>query len=324
MKLKIKFISGFLGIASLMAFLGVVNLNSQNNVTKQFNEVTQEVIPELIALEQIKMLSLRMMSKTYSYALIQSESRHPNQININQHLVAKNKGDEENAQEAWDEFEEARGSLAKILAQLQLNTKDPDIQIIAEQMSIVYRDLSKICSQIIQFKQQGIFGEDVISKRKQLEVLEEKFIEEIDHAISFELKKLELENNKANEIAKTSQLVNLTAVVTVITISLTLGLILAERITTPIILLKEAAFKIGQGKFDTKVDIKTEDELIILAESFNKMADQLEETTVSRSYLDNIIRTLSDALIVFNKEMRVKGLNTATISISGYQTNELL
>lgn len=324
MKMKMKFISGFLGVASLVAMLGVVNLNSQNNVNKQFNEVTQEVVPELIALEQIKILSLRMMSEAYSYALIKSELHGHDQINIDRYQITEAKVNYENSLEQRDEFEEARGSLAKLLAELEVNSKDLEIQIMAERLYIVYRKLYQLSAQIIWLKQENIYGEDIIAARQQLEIIEEKFLETVNQAISFELQELERENNKANQVAKDSQLINLTAVVAVIMMSLTLGIILAERITKPIILLKEAAVKIGQGKFDTKVNIKTEDELKFLAEAFNKMVGKLEETTVSRSYLNNIIRALSDALIVFNKDMSIKRLNAATLSISGYQGNELI
>ncbi|NEO32746.1 MAG: response regulator [Symploca sp. SIO3C6] len=323
MKLKLKFIAGFLGTASLVALLGAVNLNNQKNVNQQFNQVTREVVPELIALEEIKILSLRMMSEAYSYSLIKSESDHPNPINLNQDLVVEIHG-KEDAQEEKDEFEEAMGSLGKILTELELNSKNLAIQSIAEKIYIVYRKLYQVSYKIIWYKQEGRAGKDIIVARQQLEIIEENLLEIVNQAINLKLEELELENSKTNQIAEVSQLINLTAVAAVIAISLTLGIFLAQRITKPIILLKEAASKIGQGKFDTKVDIKTQDELKVLADAFNKMVDQLEETTVSKSYLNNIIRSLSDALIVFNKNKKIKRFNTAILSMSGYQSDELL
>ncbi|HEY9596426.1 MAG TPA: response regulator, partial [Cyanophyceae cyanobacterium] len=101
------------------------------------------------------------------------------------------------------------------------------------------------------------------------------------------------------------------------------GVFLANRVTKPIKKLQEAAAKIGEGDFDIRVDIKTKDELKILADAFNHMARQLQETTVSKSYLDNIISSLSDALIVLTKNLTIESFNEATLFLSGYQVNEL-
>ncbi|MBE0646823.1 MAG: HAMP domain-containing protein [Bacteroidales bacterium] len=58
--------------------------------------------------------------------------------------------------------------------------------------------------------------------------------------------------------------------------------IISRTITQPIIRLKNAALQIGQGKFDTEVDIHGNDEISLLSHTFNDMTSQLEQERNSR------------------------------------------
>ncbi|MFA5238512.1 MAG: PAS domain S-box protein, partial [Phycisphaerae bacterium] len=59
------------------------------------------------------------------------------------------------------------------------------------------------------------------------------------------------------------------------------GVYISKRITKPIIDLRDAAVKIGQGKLDTRIKISKNDEIGTLAESFNHMAEDLGKRTTS-------------------------------------------
>ncbi|MGB7440178.1 MAG: response regulator [Coleofasciculaceae cyanobacterium] len=317
MELKTKFISGFLGVASLVAVLGFINIQTGKNVNKQFNTITERTAPELIALDQIKSASLRMMAETYSYAVIQSEATNSDQVT----KVEKELEDEQEEKE--DDFKEATEDLEAGLEKLEILAEGQSRKDIYNQLIQGKSKLEKIGQEILALKTQGIQGDEIIIKRQEFEKVEEEFLKVIDKALNSNLEALEIKNANANRSATYSQAINLAAVVAVIIISITLGLILAEKITKPIITIKDAAVAIGGGKFNTKVQIKTNDELAVLANAFNHMVSKLQETTVSKSYLDNIIRALSDSLIVLNKDLRIQSFNEATVLLSGYQTNEL-
>jgi|GEM_PF-1476190 len=65
----------------------------------------------------------------------------------------------------------------------------------------------------------------------------------------------------------------------IIVIAVLFGLFMSETIVNPISKLKDAVAKIGAGSLETRVVIKSADEIGALAGSFNKMASRLEETT---------------------------------------------
>jgi PAS domain S-box-containing protein len=69
------------------------------------------------------------------------------------------------------------------------------------------------------------------------------------------------------------------------------GIYLSKRITKPIINLRNAAIKIGEGRLDTQIDIKTKDEIGDLANAFNQMTTDLQKITVSR---DDLVKEISE------------------------------
>ena len=67
---------------------------------------------------------------------------------------------------------------------------------------------------------------------------------------------------------------------------------LQKTITTPILSLHRATGKISKGDFFARADIVSKDEIGQLAMSFNKMIEDLQKTTVSKDYVDNIIKSI--------------------------------
>jgi PAS domain S-box-containing protein len=63
------------------------------------------------------------------------------------------------------------------------------------------------------------------------------------------------------------------------------GVFLSKRIAKPIISLRDAAVRIGEGRLDTQIEIKKEDEIGDLAAAFNQMTENLRKTTTS---IDNL------------------------------------
>ena len=94
--------------------------------------------------------------------------------------------------------------------------------------------------------------------------------------------------------------------------------------TTPIIQLIDFTQKVGEGNLNIKADIKFGNELDLLTTSFNKMLETLNHTTISKDYLNNIINSIVDLIIVTDNNGNMKLINTATLKILGYEENELL
>lgn len=102
------------------------------------------------------------------------------------------------------------------------------------------------------------------------------------------------------------------------------GYVFSRKMTKPIIKMVEFTRKISQDDLDSKVDIKTNDELNILADSFNLMIENLKKTTVSRNYLDDIVKSMFNPLIVTDNDGIIKSVNRSTTKLFEYTKEELI
>lgn len=80
---------------------------------------------------------------------------------------------------------------------------------------------------------------------------------------------------------------------------------LSTRITSPLIKMREAAFDLTRGEFNTKVPILTHDEIGELAIAFNRMGRQLKfhinALRQEKEQLSSIVRSMADGVITINR-----------------------
>jgi PAS domain S-box-containing protein len=82
--------------------------------------------------------------------------------------------------------------------------------------------------------------------------------------------------------------------------------------------LRDGIRKVRDGNYDVLVPVITGDELGDVAVSFNKLAKGLAETTVSKQYLDSILESMPDPLIITDEEGGILKANMAAYAFSGY------
>lgn len=92
----------------------------------------------------------------------------------------------------------------------------------------------------------------------------------------------------------------------------------------PMPALMTAIDRIGQGDLDVRVRDVSDDEVGRLAGAFNHMAAQLRQTTVSRDYMDQIVNSMIDPLIVVDGEQIIRKANPATSRLLGREESELV
>jgi PAS domain S-box-containing protein len=102
--------------------------------------------------------------------------------------------------------------------------------------------------------------------------------------------------------------------------------ILTRRILSPIRSLSEMAAQVAKGDFDHRIEAgsSTRDEVGDLVVSFNEMAEGLIRTTVSKRYVDNVISSMNDSLIIVAEDGSIGKVNEATLRLLGYEADELI
>lgn len=104
-------------------------------------------------------------------------------------------------------------------------------------------------------------------------------------------------------------------------------LFIARTISQPIIRLKNAAVRVGEGDFNTRVDISGKDEIGALADSFNSMTSKLKNTTDQLQEREERLRHFYEATvdgIILHEHGMPLLVNQALCKLTGFSEEELM
>lgn len=114
----------------------------------------------------------------------------------------------------------------------------------------------------------------------------------------------------------------------VLAIFIFLAFIMGGKFVKPIEELRQVAEHIGKGEIDYPINIKTTGEIEQLAEAFKIMVSNIKDKEDmllrEKEYLDSIIYSMRDSLVVFDYEGIILKINQATSYLLGYTQDELI
>lgn len=135
---------------------------------------------------------------------------------------------------------------------------------------------------------------------------------------------------------KFSYIITLSLVTLLIIFSATwFGLFLAKGITVPIQDLADATHKIAQGDLDHQIDIVADDEIGVLADSFNRMTRDLKKSNQRlervnldleqrRKYMETVLRNVSAGVISIDQDGVITTINRAAEKMLNIKTERVL
>ena len=88
--------------------------------------------------------------------------------------------------------------------------------------------------------------------------------------------------------------------------------------------LKVQAEKLSESDFGEPLQVLHGDELGDLAEVFNDMREKLQRTTISRDYVDSVLSSMNEAIIVTSSNGVITRINEATSRLLEYSDDELV
>lgn len=124
-----------------------------------------------------------------------------------------------------------------------------------------------------------------------------------------------------------------TATLIIIFLALWISLRIAKSITVPIRSLAEATSTVAHGNLDFRINLKRDDEIGMLINSFNQMLDEIKNGKISlenaykesdrrRLSMEAILETINTGVIVFNRPGRIITLNNAASLMLGIDKDE--
>jgi len=109
-------------------------------------------------------------------------------------------------------------------------------------------------------------------------------------------------------------------------ISVLLSLVLSKTMVTPIQRLTDGAERVAGGDFSDKLEVTSRDEIGVLTNTFNDMAQQLRDTIQQveneRNKLDTLFLHMTDGVVAFSSEGLVIHANPAASDMLGISIND--
>jgi signal transduction histidine kinase len=286
MSLKIKLISAFLAITFLVIIVGIIGIRTDKIINNNFDRVQQETAPNLIALGQLKAAYFKMFLEAISSSFISAELQNVSIDNalkqMREEQEEEPEEDDEAFQEAADEeneeFQEAVAEINTWLAKYQTiiaSYGTPEEQHIVKKLHQLIQNHQQIAQEFILMRQIDANSYEFLKKKEALEEAEQEFLQLIEYAIAIATAELEKGVNIAHQSANQAFFIDVIAIIISVLLVILFGVLATYTIVQPITLLKEAAIKIGQGQLYTMVSINSQDEIGVLAKTFNQMAKEL-------------------------------------------------
>jgi len=228
-----------------------------------------------------------------------------------------------------DKFLRRFGSLREYIAILDTRVKAPEARKLIDRIKENSDKILPIGNALIYRHDHDMktWGNFQTEKRSELlrmftkivSTVREDGLELAKYNINLESQKKEATINQAKNL----QRIILGIIIASVFISLLLIYILSKTISKPILKLKDAAARIGRGKLDTPISVASSDEIGSLAATFRRMTEELQKTMVSKAYVDNIITSMMDSLVVVDLSGTIQSVNKALCSMLNYTEDEL-
>jgi diguanylate cyclase (GGDEF)-like protein/PAS domain S-box-containing protein len=98
----------------------------------------------------------------------------------------------------------------------------------------------------------------------------------------------------------------------------------ADHFSNPIRDLIDSARKIGGGNYSHPLEITRKDELAELQRAINQMRENLQQTTITTNYLNSVLNSMHDAVLVTDATGAITKINQAALRLLNYNESELI
>ena len=150
-----------------------------------------------------------------------------------------------------------------------------------------------------------------------------QWVESLDLALLVERDKQEAFTSARGRIAP------LLVIGLILVLMLAVGVyLIAKRIVKPVVAVKDAALRVADGDLGSKVPVFTNDEVGVLARSFNQMTTKLknlyDEIRKNEDHFRALIESSSDLIVVLDENGTFKFVSPSSKKLIGYGPEELV
>lgn len=175
-------------------------------------------------------------------------------------------------------------------------------------------------------EQTGHYEENIEMLESDIYILTELFQEEIQYYIYYETQNFEAIRQNLNEQVTNVILIMILALSFIIIASVLVNILVTNSITKPIRILCDKTAMVAKGDFTTRTNLDNQDELSVLSDSFNDMAEKLEQQVNRIRQEQENLRNMESKLLQaqINPHFLYNTLDTIIWLIEGNKNKEAI
>lgn len=303
MKLKNLILWGYVVMATIILFLSAFSIYFIDRLNKASEEILKD---NYLSIESVNKLIDNLNDIENSLAVILSKEDIEMEIsknefyralnNCNKHLISCEKNITEPGEKEL--LIKIRKEYENFISIIQKTDPEVSYNFYLTELIPIYKSLKSLCYELLRMNEQAIFTK----------------------------------NENAKRISKESVIYMI--IVTGISILLVILIILkgSETIIKPILELNKKAEAISEKKYSERITVNSKNEVGILAESFNKMAEKLSEFEKSnidkllaeKKRAEAIVKSMHDGILVLNELNNVILINFVSEELFGVSEKNII
>jgi len=290
-KIRIKILLGYVLLAVLVVVVALVGFRATHSMGRHFDEAINRTQPVLQALQDIRFGSVALEGDVY-------RSVHEARA-----LASPEVGPATDPRRGFAELD-AAVTRYRGLVTAHFPHEAEDAAKIAGEIGALEDAVEKLrVGALSGAEADRALAELSGSVARVLDATEKAAAAELDEFVAYQ-------RGVDDELAAQERMIGAVALVALLC-ALFAGARIAGLVARPVVALRDAARKLGGGRFDTRVAVTDDTEVGELAQAFNAMAEQLAGSMVSREYVEDIIDSVAEGIIVVDREGRVERVNHA-------------
>ena len=283
MNIKTKLILSYLSIASISGLVGVFGYRTIDLLNKDFSTVANRTLPIAIALKELRIHSLKIISATSEYVMIAARTKTSSKTQeIEEALAEEEEEVKEDGIKKYNQAFQRYEALSKGFSPGQL---DSLVKIKTAGESLKAQSLGLIAAQ-----KRNASNAEFFRLKEKYEDIEEEFDRALDLALTQEEQKLtDLKDEVSSSITETRTNL-ITSGILVFVMAIAAGSVISTLVTKRLQHLVSMTERISQGELNVDLPPVTNDEIGRLTQSFGIMSqglqylfDQLEDQVAERT-----------------------------------------
>lgn len=320
MPIRVKLLLSYLAIICATVTISLTAIKSAENIRSIYAKIYAGEIPHLLVLKDLRAAGVRIVASTMEYGFL--SRTHP----------ASGK---EDSAELTEELEAERRLISEGRAQFLESLAECRRVILLHEPNLgAYPLIRKSGMGLIAASQQYIALIDskapvseLLEAKEAFEESEQNFLAVLTASHDNEVH--DLDGHVAVSFQGISDAIAFTRTCSLLAVagSLLLGFALSFSLVRRIRLVDHAAREVAAGNRDITLPVAHNDEITSVSVSFNRMVAELRESQLTldstNRYLDSVIATMPEAMVVVSTEGLILDMNHATGEIFGIEKQDL-